>query len=77
MGPHKFLQCYLTLFYCYVKDGTFLILALSIPVLLADNGTFHNNVVFPTHSKMISLTEIFKKQGQNISLFVAAASPAV
>jgi len=29
--------------YCYVKGGSFLILTLSIPVLLVDKCTFHNN----------------------------------
>ena len=41
-------------------------------ILLVDKCTFHNNVVFLTHSEITSLLEsLKKKQGQNINLSVA------
>ena len=48
-GPHKFLQCYFTLcLYCYVKDGSFLILTLSIAVLslLVNKQSIYQSVHF-------------------------------
>ena len=54
------------------------IIIRTLTVLLADNCTFHNDVLIPTHNKITGLTEIIKikKQGQNISLPAAFAAPA-